>query len=142
MATIGNNTGVPVPEEVVTSLGAGKRPAVTVTVNGYTYRSTVAPMGGQYLISFSSDRRKATGIAGGDAIVVDIERDTAPRTVDVPADLGAALSDAGVRAAFDALAPSHRKAHVTSVEDAKTPATRERRIGAAVAKIRGAARSA
>lgn len=142
MATIGNNTGVAVPEEVVTSLGAGKRPAVTVTVNGYTYRSTVAPMGGQYLISFSSDRRKATGIAGGDAIVVDLELDTAPRTVDVPADLGAALGDAGVRAAFDALAPSHRKAHVTSVEDAKTPATRERRIAAAVAKIRGAAGSA
>ena len=137
MAQIGNNTGIPVPEEVVTALGGGKRPAVTVVVNGYSYRSTVAPMGGQNLISFSSDKRKATGIGGGDPIVVDLELDTAPRVVDVPADLGTALDDAGVRAAFDALAPSHRKAHVTAVEGAKTPATRERRVAAAVEKLRG-----
>lgn len=137
MAQSGNNTGVPVPEEVVAALGGGKRPAVTVTVNGYTYRSTIASMGGQYLVSFSSDKRAATGIAGGDPIVVDIELDTAPRTVDVPDDFAAALAAADARAMFDALAPSHRKAHVTAIESAKAPATRERRIAAAVAKIRG-----
>lgn len=142
MAQTGNNTGIPVPEDVIGALGGGKRPAVAVTVNGYSYRSTVAPMGGQYLISFSADRRRATGIAGGDPIVVDIELDTAPRTVDVPTDLGAALADAGVRAAFDALAPSHRKAHVTAVEAAKTPATRERRIAAVVTKLEGGTGSA
>jgi hypothetical protein len=135
MAQTGNNTGIPVPEEVVTALGGGKRAAVSVTVNGYAYQSTLASMGGQFLIPFSSDKRKATGIAGGDVIVVDLELDAAPRTVEVPADLAAALDTAGLRAAFDALAPSHRKAHVTAIEEAKAAATRERRVAAAVAKI-------
>lgn len=131
----GNNTGVPVPADVLDALGGGKRPAVLVTVNGYAYRSTVASMGGRYLISFSSDKRRATGIAGGDAIVVDLELDTQPRTVEVPADLAAALDDAGLRERFDALAPSHRKAHVTAVEGAKTDATRQRRVAAAVVAV-------
>jgi hypothetical protein len=135
MAQTGKNTGIPVPEDVVTALGGGKRAAVAVTVNGYAYRSTLASMGGRYLIPFSADKRAETGIAGGDPIVVDLELDTAPRTVEVPADLAAALDRAGERAAFDALAPSHRKAHVTAIEEAKTAATRERRIAAAVAKI-------
>lgn len=135
MAQSGNNTGIPVPEDVVAALGGGKRAAVSVTVNGYAYRSTVAVMGGRYLIPFSSDKRAETGIRGGDSIVVDLELDTAPRTVQVPDDLAAALDAAGLRAAFDRLAPSHRKAHVTAVEAAKAPATRERRIAAAVAKV-------
>ena len=135
MAQTGNNTGIPVPEEVVTALGGGKRAAVSVTVNGYAYQSTLASMGGQFLIPFSSDKRKATGIAGGDAIVVDLQLDAAPRTVEVPADLAAALDTAGLRAAFDALAPSHRKAHVTAIEEAKAAATRERRVAAAVATL-------
>lgn len=135
MAQSGNNTGIPVPEDVVAALGGGKRAAVSVTVNGYAYRSTIASMGGRYLIPFSSDKRTTTGIGGGDAIVVDLELDTAPRTVEVPDDLAAALEAAGLRAAFDALAPSHRKAHVTAVTEAKSPATRERRIAAAVAKV-------
>lgn len=135
MAQTGNNTGIPVPKEVVAALGGGKRAAVSVTVNGYAYRSTVASMGGRFLIPFSSDKRKETGIAGGDAIVVHLELDAAPRTVELPADLATALDEAGLRAAFDAMATSHRKAHVTAVEEAKSAATRERRIAAAVAKI-------
>ena len=131
----GNNTGVPVPADALESLGGGKRPAVLVTVNGYAYRSTVASMGGQFLISFSSDKRRETGIAGGDAIVVELELDSAPRTVELPADLAAALDAAGLRAAFDAMAPSHRKAHVTAVEGAKAEATRARRVEAAVAAV-------
>jgi hypothetical protein len=131
----GNNTGIEVPPEVVEGLGAGKRPAVTVTVNGFEYRSTVAVMGGRYLIPFSSDKRVASGIGGGDALTVDLELDTAPRTVDVPEDLASALADAGARAAFDALAPSARKAHVTSVEGAKAAETRARRIAAIVSKL-------
>jgi hypothetical protein len=137
MAQSGNNTGIPVPENVVEALGGGKRAAVSVTVNGYAYRSTLASMGGRYLIPFSSDKRKDTGIAGGDPIVVDLELDTTPRTVEVPADLAAALDAAGLRAAFDALSPSHRKAHVTAIEEAKAAATRERRVAAAVAKVGG-----
>lgn len=80
----GNNTGIEVPAEVVEQLGAGKRPPVIVTVNGFSYRSTVAVMGGRFLISFSSDKRAATGLAGGDAIEVTVEVDAEPRTVEVP----------------------------------------------------------
>ncbi|MFH8373990.1 YdeI/OmpD-associated family protein [Streptomyces cyaneofuscatus] len=132
----GNNTGIEVPEDVVEALGAGKRPPVNVTVNGYAYRSTIAPMGGRFLIPFSSDKRKETGIAGGDAIEVELTLDTAPRTVEPPADLAAALAAApGAAEAFAALSPSREKAHVTSVEGAKTDATRERRIAKAVAEL-------
>ncbi|WP_354597023.1 YdeI/OmpD-associated family protein [Streptomyces sp. JL1001] len=136
MFRTGNNTGIEVPEDVVEALGAGKRPPVNVTVNGYAYRSTIAPMGGQYLIPFSADKRKATGIGGGDAIEVELTLDTAPRTVEPPEDLAVALAAApGAAEAFAALAPSRRKAHVASVEGAKTDATRERRIAKAVAEL-------
>lgn len=103
----GNNTGIEVPPAIVEALGSGRRPAVVVTVNGCTYRSTIAVMGGRHLIPFSSDRRRESGLAGGDAVEVALELDTAPRTVEVPDDLAVAL-DAAPRArpAFDALSPS------------------------------------
>ena len=136
MVLVGNNTGIEVPPEVIEALGAGRKPPVVVTVNGYEYRSTVAVMGGRHLIPFSSDKRAATGIQGGDPIVVDLEVDTAPRTVEVPDDLAVALDGApGARAAFDALSPSARKAHVTAVEGAKAAETRQRRIDGIVAKL-------
>jgi hypothetical protein len=136
MTLVGNNTGIEVPPEVIEALGAGKKPPVKVTVNGYEYRNTVAVMGGKYMISFSSDKRAATGIQGGDPIVVDLELDTAPRTVEVPDDFAAALDAApGAREAFDRLAPSHKKAHVTAVESAKAPETRQRRIAKAVESL-------
>ena len=131
----GNNTGIEVPPEILDQLGGGKRPPVNVTVNGYAYRSTVATMGGKHLIPFSSDKRAETGIKGGDPISVELSLDTAPRTVEVPDDLATALADAGVRDAFDKLAPSHQKAHVTSVEGAKAADTRARRVGAVVEKL-------
>lgn len=133
----GNNTGIEVPPELIDELGAGKKPPVTVEVNGFVYPSTVAVMGGRFLIPFSSDKRAATGLAGGDAIAVTLTLDTAPRTVEVPADLAATITDAGAGAAFEKLAPSARKAHVTNVESAKTPETRERRITSIVAKLAG-----
>lgn len=131
----GNNTGIEVPPDVLEQLGGGKRPAVNVSVNGYEYRSTVASMGGRYLIAFSSDKRAATGLKGGDPISVELTLDTAPRTVDVPDDLATALDAAGVRATFDALSPSAKKAHVTAVEGAKAAETRARRVEAVVTKL-------
>ncbi|MDY0908631.1 YdeI/OmpD-associated family protein [Microbacterium sp. CFBP9034] len=131
----GNNTGIEVPPEILEQLGAGKRPAVNVTVNGYEYRSTIASMGGKFLIPFSSDKRAATGLEGGDAIEVELSVDTAPRTVELPDDLAAALGEAGVRDAFDTLAPSARKAHVANVEGAKSDETRARRVAAIVSKL-------
>lgn len=137
MVAMGNNTGIEVPSDVVEALGGGRRAAVVVTVNGFTYRSTIGVMAGRSLIPFSSDKRAATGIGGGDEITVELELDTAPRTVELPDDLAAALDSAGVRAAFDGLAPSARKAHVTNVEGAKAAETRSRRIEAIVGKLGG-----
>jgi len=133
---VGNNTGIDVARDVLDELGGGKRPLVNVTVNdSYSYRSAVAPMGGRYLISFSSDKRAATGLKGGETITVELTLDTEPRTVEVPVDLAAALAAAGVRAAFDLLAPSRQKAHVTSVEGAKAADTRARRVAAVVESL-------
>ncbi|MET0896482.1 MAG: YdeI/OmpD-associated family protein [Mycobacterium sp.] len=125
---MGNNTGIEVPADVVSALGAGKRPAVVVTVNGFRYRSTVAVMGGKYLLPFSADRRRESGLAGGDAIEVELTVDTAPRSVEVPDDLQSALDAASVTASWDTFAPSARKAHVTAVVGAKAAETRARRI--------------
>jgi hypothetical protein len=136
MFQTGNNTGIEVPPDVVEALGAGKRPPVVVTVNGYEYRSTIAPMGGRYLLPFSAERRGESGIAGGDAIDVELVLDTAPRVVEVPADLRAALDEApDSAAAWEKLSFSHQKAHVTSVLGAKAAETRARRIAAVVAKL-------
>jgi hypothetical protein len=134
----GNNTGIEVPADVLEALGAGKRPPVVVTVNGYSYRSTVAPMGGQYLLPFSAERRSESGISGGDAIDVELVLDSAPRVVEVPEDLRTALDDSpDASAAWAKLSYSHRKAHVTSVMRAKAADTRARRIAAVVAKLEG-----
>ncbi|WP_460776031.1 DUF1905 domain-containing protein [Microbacterium sp. GXF7504] len=134
---VGNNTGIEVPDEVIAALGGGRRPPVSVVVNGYAFRSTVGVMAGRSLIPFSADKRAETGLRGGDAITVDVVLDTAPRRVEVPADLAAALAIAGVREAFDELPPSGRKAHVVAVEGAKAAATRARRIEGIVAKLGG-----
>ena len=134
---LGNNVGIEVPEDVVLSFGAGKRVPVSVTVNGYSYASTTAVMGGRYLLPLSKAHREAAGVAGGEEHDVTLEHDTAPRTVEVPEDLAAALATAGVREKFDSSAPSRQKEHVRSVEDAKTPATRERRISKVVDVLTG-----
>jgi hypothetical protein len=122
-------TGIVVPDEVVEGLGGSRRPAVVVTVEGYSYRSTVASMGGRYLLPFAREHRDRTGIAPGQSIEVSLELDTAPRTVDVPPDLATALdARPGAREAFDRLSYSVRKEHVRQVESAKAAETRERRI--------------
>lgn len=129
-----NATGIPVPPEVVATLGAGKRPKVAVTLNGYTYRTTVAPYGDVFMLPLAAEHRSAAGVQAGEQVEVTLELDTAPRIVEVPDDLAAALGAVpGARAAFDRLAYSHRKEHVRSVNEAKQPATRERRIAAVVA---------
>jgi Bacteriocin-protection, YdeI or OmpD-Associated/Domain of unknown function (DUF1905) len=132
----GNNTGIEVPADVIAALDAGKRPPVVVNVNGYEYRSTVAPMGGKYLLPFSAERRSELGINGGDAIDVELTLDTAPRTVEVPADLRAALdASPTAAAAWEKLAYTHKKEHARSVLDAKKAETRSRRIAAVIAKL-------
>ena len=128
-----NATGIEIPPEIVEGLNAGKRPKVTVTVNGFTYRSTVAVMGGSYMVGVTAEQRARTGLKAGDPIEVILELDTAAREVEVPADLIAALEAAGAREAFERLSYSHRKEHVRAVEEAKAPETRRRRIEKVVA---------
>ena len=128
--------GISVPPAVVEALGHGKRPPVTVTIRGYTYHSTVAPYTGEFLIGVSAENRAAAGVAAGDVVDVELKLDTAPRVLDVPADLDAALNaDPSARAFFDRLSYSNRSRFTLSVADAKTPETRQRRIDKAVAML-------
>ena len=129
-------TGIPVPPEVVAALGSGRRPAVSATIAGYTYRSTVASMGGVFMLPVSAEVRQKAGVAGGDEVDVDIELDTAPREVTVPPDFAEALDrDAAARRSFDRMPYSHKRRWVMSIEDAKTPETRQRRIAKAVTEL-------
>jgi hypothetical protein len=130
-----NTTGIQVPEEVMERLGAGKQPLVRVTINNYTYRSAVAVMGGEYMISFNPEHRKAAGVQGGDETDVTLELDLEPRTVEIPQDLKDALTQANALSAFEKSAPSMKKEYVRQVEEAKAQETRERRINKIVEKL-------
>jgi hypothetical protein len=126
-------TGIEIPPEIVDGMGAGRRPPVQVTINGHTYRSTVAVMGGVFMVGVSAVNRAAAGIEAGQEIDVDLVLDAAPRTVEVPADFAVALDAApAARDRFDAMPYSHRKEHVRAITEAKKPETRERRITKAI----------
>jgi hypothetical protein len=128
--------GFEVPADVVDGLGAGKRPPVRVTINGYTYRNTVAVLGGRYMIGVSSEHRGPAGVAGGDSVDVDLELDTAPRVIDVPPDLAAALdANPAALAKFEALSYSNKSWHVLQATGTKNPETRARRIEKSVAAL-------
>lgn len=131
-----NATGIRVPAESVAALGSGKRPKVSISLNGYSYRSTVAPYGDVFLLPLSAEHRSAAGLAAGDEVEVTLELDTAPRTVAVPDDLQAALTaQPGATEAFEALAFSARKEYARQVESAKASETRQRRIAAILSKL-------
>ena len=138
IALQGNNTGVVVPAEVVTALGAGKRPPVVVTLNGHTYRSSIASMGGRSLISLSKENRTKAGLVGGEELEVDVVVDDEPRVIEPPADLAAALAASPAAAtAWAKLSYSHQRQHVLAIEEAKAPDTRQRRIDKAIATLAG-----
>ncbi|MEV6071084.1 YdeI/OmpD-associated family protein [Nocardia sp. NPDC052001] len=129
-------TGVVVPPEVVEALGGGKRPKVRVTIGDTTFRNSVAPMNGVYMLGLNADVRQQTGIAADDVVEIDLHLDTEPRVVEVPDDFAAALNrEPRAAAAFDRLSYSNRRAHVLSIEGAKTAATRERRIAKSIATL-------
>ncbi len=131
-------TGIVVPPEVVDGLGSGKKPAVTVTIKGFSYPSTIASMGGRFLLPVSAEVRAGAGVAAGDVVDVDVALDTSTREVAVPADLAAALKKApAAKKAFEALSNSNKKRHVLSVEGAKTAETRERRVAKVLAELGG-----
>jgi len=130
-------TGIPVPEEIVESLGAGKRPPLRVTLNGYTYRTTLATVDGQYMLSVSGEVRESASVAAGDHVEVDVEVDTQPREVSLPSDFAEVLDKyPDARRFFDGLSYSNKQRFVLPVEQAKSDETRRRRIEKAVSSLR------
>jgi len=131
------STGVEVPEEVILGLGGGKKPLVTVTINGYTYRTAIASRGDKYLFGVSAEVREAAHVVGGDEVDIELELDTAPRVVDVPPELAKALAaEPAAKAAFNGLSNSKKKLLTYPIEQAKTDETRERNIQKALAALR------
>jgi hypothetical protein len=122
--------------DVVRWFGRKSRVPVVASINGYTYRSSLSPMGGCHVLPVNGDVRKGAGIAGGDRVTLTLREDTEERTIDVPADLAAALDKAKLRAAFDGMAFTHRKEWVRAVLDAKRDETRTKRIADCVAAMR------
>jgi Bacteriocin-protection, YdeI or OmpD-Associated/Domain of unknown function (DUF1905) len=130
-------TGIPVPEDVVASLGAGKKPAVRVTIGEYSYSSTVASMGGKFMIPLSAEHRNGAGIAAGDEVDVNIELDTEPRELNVPTDFLEAIEhETEAKHFFDGLSYSNKRRFVLSIEGAKTAENRQRRIDKAVVTLK------
>jgi Domain of unknown function (DUF1905)/Bacteriocin-protection, YdeI or OmpD-Associated len=132
-------TGISVPDGIVEALGGGKRPPVVVTIGGHTFRTTIAPMGGQYLLGVNAENRTAAGATAGDELDVEIALDTAPRSVTVPDDLAAALRAAGL--SLDGLSYTHRKEWVRWIEEAKKPETRSARVAKTVEALRSGKRT-
>jgi hypothetical protein len=132
-----NATGFEVPEAVVTGLGAGRRPPVTVSIGDYQYRSSIASMGGRFMVPVSAEVRKATGVAAGDEVEVRLELDTQPREVTVPDDFASALDgEPEAKRRFESLSYSHKRQHVMAIDEAKTAETRKRRIDKAIAMLK------
>jgi hypothetical protein len=129
--------GIEIPPEIVDALGTSRKPAVTVTINGYTYRSTVATISGKFMVGVSSDVRRDAGVAAGEVVEVELELDTAPREVVVPPDLAAALeAEPEAHRFFDGLSYSNKRRIVMPIDDAKSPDTRQRRIEKSVVALR------
>ena len=132
-----NAAGIPIPAEVVAGLGSSKKPPVRITINGYTYRSSVATIDGRFMVGISAENRANAGVAAGDEVDVVIELDTEPREVVVPPDLAEALDrDADARRFFDGLSYSNKRRLTIPIEEAKSPETRQRRIDKTVSALR------
>src|SRR6476661_4636374 len=133
----GNKAGIEVPPEVVDALGAGKRPPVVVTINGKSYRSSIAVMAGKYMVGVSSANRELTGASAGDTVEVDLEVDTQPRIIEVPQDLASSLeAEPAAKAFYAPLNYSTQRRYVEPIGDAKTEGTRARRIARTVADLK------
>jgi hypothetical protein len=134
----GTATGIVIPDDVMAALAAGRKPPVRVTINGgYSYRSTVGTVDGRPMVGVSADNRARAGVNGGDEIDVDIEVDTSPRELEVPAELAAALdAEPAARATFDRLSYTNRQWHVLQYTTAKTDETRNRRLAKSIEALR------
>ncbi len=128
--------GIEVPAKVVAALGSSKRPPVRATINGFTYRSTVAVMGGKFMLGVSNEVRKSAGVEAGDTVDIDLELDTEPREVQLPPDFAAALGrDATAKKFFAGLSYSNKRRLVTAL-DVKAVDVRKRRIAKTVEQLK------
>ena len=132
---------IEVPARVVAALSDKKRVPVNVTLNGIRYRSTIAVYGGKFYLPARKEIREAAKLVPGRRARVSLELDTAPRTVEVPADLARALTTTKLRAAFDGFSFSHRREFAESVTSAKRSETRAARIQKIVAQVRAKAKA-
>jgi bacteriocin resistance YdeI/OmpD-like protein/uncharacterized protein DUF1905 len=131
-------TGICVPDELVEALGGGKRPKVRATVAGYSYRTSVGRMRGEFKFPVSAAVREAAGVAAGDEVDVSLELDTKPRELNLPEELAKALGrEPAAKQAFEQLSYSKRKRHILAVEGAKTEETRQRRVAKTLEELRG-----
>jgi hypothetical protein len=125
-----------VPLDVPAVFGRA-RPPVCVTIGGHTYRSTIAPYGGSYMLPLNRANRAAAGVAAGDTVTVKLELDDEPRTVEVPDDLRAVLAgDEEAAAAFERLSYTHRREYVEWITEAKREETRARRLAKTLDRLR------
>jgi hypothetical protein len=130
-------TGVEVPAKVVDGLGSTKRPLVRVTINGYTYRSAIAPMGGTYMLGISEEVRNNAHVSAGETVDVDVELDTQPRDVEVPSELAKALArDAKAKKYFESLSYSGKFRLTAPIANGKTAETRERNLAKAMQALK------
>lgn len=125
--------GIRVPDDIVDALGGGGHPKVVATLNDYTYRTSVARMGGDYWLGLAAARGEESGLKAGDDVLVTLELDTAPRDVEVPPELAAALeADPTAKAFFDGLSYSNKRVFTESVAGTRNPETRARRVEKAI----------
>jgi hypothetical protein len=122
--------------DIVKWFGRKSRVPVVATINGYSYRSSLSPMGGCHMLPVAGVVRAGARVAGGDRVKLTLREDTEERTIDVPEDLTKALESAKLRETFDAMAFTHRKEWVVAVQDAKRPETRTKRIAGCVTAMR------
>ncbi len=136
LSTGKTTTGIVIPESIIEELGAGKKPPVKVTLNDYTYRSTVAVMGGKYMVGVNSTVRAESGVKGGDTLTVTLELDTEKRKVILPDALKKALDEnPAAKRFFESLSYSRQRVHAESIGSAKTPETLQRRTEKSIAEL-------
>lgn len=129
---------VEVPADVVTTLGGKARIPVSATFDGIAYRGSIVSMGGGVkVLGILKDIRSQLGKSPGDKVTVTAERDDTERSVVVPDELAAALDAAGLAETFTRLSYSHQREYVSSIEEAKKPETRRRRVAETIARLEG-----
>jgi len=134
----GAGTYILVPRELNTRLGLKGRPKVQAVIAGHPYRGSLMPMGdGTFCLGVLKAIQQSAGVARGDTVTVDIQLDTAPRVIEPPADLARLLArDKKAASGWEKLSYTDKREMARSLEEAKKPETRERRLAAALEKLR------